>query len=239
MTVWQRKARRCGSLRCGRRWLPDRPGGTAKWPGAALLPVVAGILAVAASGCAGRLARFDYEEPAAAPAPAQQTVPAGPTGAPLSQPGNPLSRDQLLAFIHWRNDKLDVPSADHLADLIIADSQAANLDDRLVAAVVAVESSFNATARSSTGAEGLGQLMPDTARQLGVNDPYDPDQNLQGTVRYLAWLLALWNGRADLALASYSTGLNTVRHQIASGQSLGPAQLRYVQLVRGMYQRLL
>ncbi len=229
--VWQRNARRPKSLRGDGRSCPG-------WPGAAMVSVVAVFLALAASGCAGRLARFDYQEPAAPPVPppAARIVPAVP---PQPQSSNPLTRDQLLAFIHWRNDKLDGPSADHLADLIITDSQAANLDDRLVAAVVAVESSFDATARSSTGAQGLGQLMPDTAHQVGVTDPYDPDQNLEGTVRYLAWLLALWNGRADLALASYATGLNTVRHEIESGQPLGPAQTHYVQLVRGMYERLL
>ncbi len=239
--VWQSKARRFGALGGDVSSFHGRGGATAKGPGAPRIVVVAALLAATISGCAGRLARFDYEEPAAPPVPppAPRTAPAGPPAAPLSPASNPLTRDQLLAFIHWRNNKLDGPSADHLADLIIADSQAANLDDRLVAAVVAVESSFDATATSCTGAEGLGQLMPGTAQQLGVSDPYDPDQNLQGTVRYLAWLLALWNGRADLALASYSTGINTVRHEVASGQSLDSTQMHYVQLVRGMYERLM
>lgn len=82
---------------------------------------------------------------------------------------------------------------------------AAGLDPRLVAAVAWVESGFNAGAVSRAGALGLMQLMPATARGLGV-DPLDPAQNLAGGARYLAAQLERFGGRLELALAAYNAG---------------------------------
>lgn len=79
----------------------------------------------------------------------------------------------------------------------------------LFRANIAVESAFNPDARSSVGAIGLGQLMPGTADLLGV-DPYDPEENLHGSARYLLAQLADF-GAADLALAAYNAGPEAVR----------------------------
>lgn len=79
----------------------------------------------------------------------------------------------------------------------------------LFRANIAVESAFNPDARSSVGAIGLGQLMPGTADLLGV-DPYDPEDNLHGSARYLLAQLADF-GAADLALAAYNAGPEAVR----------------------------
>lgn len=78
------------------------------------------------------------------------------------------------------------------------------IDERLVRSVIAAESSFNPSARSPKGAVGLMQLMPATARALGAN-PLVPSENLDGGVRYLAWLLRTF-GRTDLALVAYNAG---------------------------------
>jgi soluble lytic murein transglycosylase-like protein len=80
-----------------------------------------------------------------------------------------------------------------------------NLDPRLVAAVVEVESSFSPRAVSPRGAGGLMQLMPGTARMLGVDDPFDIRQNIAGGTRYMAMLYDLF-GDWDLALAAYHAG---------------------------------
>jgi hypothetical protein len=80
----------------------------------------------------------------------------------------------------------------------------------LVRAVIAVESEFDRFAVSSKGAQGLMQLMPDTARRLGVADAFDARQNIFGGVQYLRLLLEMFNGNADYALAGYNAGENAV-----------------------------
>jgi hypothetical protein len=114
----------------------------------------------------------------------------------------PSSRDGILSLIrttavrHQRNRAL------RLAGLSADDWQF------LFRALVEAESSYNPTAVSPKGAYGLGQLMPDTARSLGV-DPRDPSQNLDGAARYLLAQLATFKD-IDLALAAYNAGPHRV-----------------------------
>jgi soluble lytic murein transglycosylase-like protein len=99
------------------------------------------------------------------------------------------------------------------ADLGVLVRQAAaryKLDEALLRAVVQAESAFNPQAISAVGAVGLMQLMPGTARELAVEDPLDPEQNLEGGARYLRWLLDLFPGRTELALAAYNAGPGAV-----------------------------
>lgn len=80
----------------------------------------------------------------------------------------------------------------------------------LAYAVAAVESSFDPQARSPKGALGLMQLMPETAERFGVMDPLDPADNVRGGVRFLRYLLDLFDGDLRLALAAYNAGENAV-----------------------------
>ncbi len=97
-------------------------------------------------------------------------------------------------------------------DLIVQHAQAQNLRPDLVRAVVQVESGYNPRAVSSKGAMGLMQLMPATARQLGVRAPFDPEENIRGGTTYLRQLLERFDGNEELALAAYNAGPMAVDH---------------------------
>lgn len=86
----------------------------------------------------------------------------------------------------------------------------AGLDPKLVHAVVRVESDYDLHALSVDGAMGLMQLMPQTARELGVEDAWDPEENLRAGTEYLARLVERFGGRVDLALAGYNAGPEAV-----------------------------
>jgi len=88
-----------------------------------------------------------------------------------------------------------------------------NVNPRLVCALIARESGFNPKSVSSSGAMGLGQLLPDTATALKVDNAFDPDQNIMGTTRYVSFLLNKWKAhpqQVPLTLASYAEGHNAI-----------------------------
>jgi hypothetical protein len=127
----------------------------------------------------------------------------------------------------------EMPEA--LRSLVNVISQNHGVDPALVRAVMKTESNFNRWAVSNKGARGLMQLIPETGARYGVRDFFDPQQNVEGGVQYLKFLLEKFNGNLDLSLAAYNAGENLV-------ERLGrippiPETTNYVRKVRANYAR--
>lgn len=110
--------------------------------------------------------------------------------------------------VNWHRTPLFVGRYD---DAIDQTAQEFDVDPALVRAVIHAESAFNPQAVSSKGAQGLMQLMPGTARDVGVANALDAEQNIRGGVNYLARMISLHDGDIELATAAYNAGPGAVR----------------------------
>jgi soluble lytic murein transglycosylase-like protein len=109
------------------------------------------------------------------------------------------------------------------------------LDPKLLHAVIRAESGYNTNAVSAKGAQGLMQLIPATAKRFGVNNSFDPRQNVMGGARYLSDLIKMFKGDLELALAGYNAGENAV---IRAGNKIPaiPETVAYVPKVMAFYR---
>lgn len=119
--------------------------------------------------------------------------------------------------------------------MIRASAERHGVDPALVKAIIHTESSFNPYARSPAGAQGLMQLMPGTARDMGVMNVWDPAQNIEGGVKYIAWLSQRFSNR-DHIIAAYNAGHANVRRY--GGTPPFKETRNYVRKVNSRYQTL-
>ena len=154
------------------------------------------------------------ETPAPSPVPAPTIVPPKPAAPPAPSLNDQAERLRKAADLMVQvNEQLGVPQSPYgqiIYDIAIRHS----INPHLVAALIHVESAFNARAVSPKGAYGLMQLLPETARRFGLNrkkDLFDPRKNLEAGVRYLKWLTNRFDGDAQKILAAYNAGEGAVQ----------------------------
>ena len=115
----------------------------------------------------------------------------------------------LHSNINWNTVALHL---DAYKDVIHEASLESGVDEAFIRAIIHAESAFNPRAMSLKGAQGLMQLMPGTANDMGVLDAFDPAQNIRGGARYLGLLMKNFNGNVRLAAAAYNAGPGSVQH---------------------------
>ncbi|MEP7280413.1 MAG: transglycosylase SLT domain-containing protein [Rubrivivax sp.] len=144
--------------------------------------------------------------PQGAPPPCLRPPPEEP--APAAAPPNRMAVARAARLLPWPPPPAQAPAPIvRYVELVAPDFQ---LAPALVLAIIATESNFNASAVSPKNAQGLMQLIPDTARRFGVRDAMDPAQNIRGGMAYLRWLLAYFEGDVTLAAAAYNAGERAV-----------------------------
>jgi soluble lytic murein transglycosylase-like protein len=116
-------------------------------------------------------------------------------------------------------------------------SEALGLDPSLIKAVIQTESNFNQKAVSSAGAKGLMQLMPGTAKEMGVKDPFNPLDNIWGGARYLKRMLDNYGGNLNKALAAYNWGPGNVNRHGTASKNMPRETRRYIEVVNRNYNR--
>ena len=130
-------------------------------------------------------------------------------------------------------DAQPAAAASPFDQFITRHAAASRVDPELVRAVIAAESNFDPTAVSRRGAVGLMQLIPSTARRFGVGNLFHPEQNIEGGIKYLRFLLDAFDNDLKLVLAAYNAGENVVRR--FSGVPPYPETITYIRRVTGRY----
>jgi SLT domain-containing protein len=143
---------------------------------------------------------------------------------------------ELLLGEDFQSSDLDGSGKDKISSIIQKAADALGLDPALVRAVIKTESNFNSKAVSRAGAKGLMQLMPLTAKEMGVKDPFDPLENIWGGARYLKRMLDKNGGNLNKALAAYNWGPGNLE-KYGSGGQLPKETRRYIEVVNKNYKK--
>jgi hypothetical protein len=142
--------------------------------------------------------------------------------------------DWVTRSFSARPPALSAPPSQDVNRLVQETSERFRVDPQLVHAIIKVESEYDPNAVSRRGAMGLMQLIPATARRFGVQNPFDPQQNIEGGVNYLKYLLDIFGGDLGLSLAAYNAGEQSV---LRTGGIPSFSETRdYVRKVTRLYQ---
>ncbi|NQZ24257.1 MAG: lytic transglycosylase domain-containing protein [Colwellia sp.] len=141
---------------------------------------------------------------------------------------------QLNSLVNWHNTRL-FPR--HFNKTINQQARLYNIDHALIRAVIHAESHFDPRALSKTGAQGLMQLMPETAKELGLKNSFDARQNIKAGSRHLARLIRKYGGNITLVSAAYNAGEGAVKKY--NGVPPYPETKMYVERVKILHQRYL
>lgn len=134
---------------------------------------------------------------------------------------------------HYKSKKSHITNAADYHQIIYSKSRKYNIEPSLIKAVIKVESNWDSTAVSRKGAMGLMQLMPFTAKEMDVKNPFNPEENIEGGIRYLRYLLDKFNGDLTLALAAYNAGPKTIEE--FGGIPPVPETQKYIKRVLSIY----
>lgn len=145
----------------------------------------------------------------------------------------------IRSLIKSYNKNIDNSKLENIIFYVNKYSVENNIEPKLVFSLIARESSFKDNIVSKSGAIGLGQLLYSTAKDLGINNPFDIEENIKGTIKYLKKMLILCNNNIDLALASYKMGYYSVSKIINSGNRLPENTINYINDIKREYQRII
>jgi hypothetical protein len=132
------------------------------------------------------------------------------TDTPLGKNAKRVIKDNTNSTPTQQPAKIDSKNTSGYHRIVHEKAREYNIDPSLVKAVIKTESNWNYMAVSRKGAMGLMQLMPSTANDMNVHNPFNPEENIEGGIKYLKYLLERFNGDLTLALAAYNAGPKTV-----------------------------
>ena len=155
----------------------------------------------------------------------------------LRQVGEPPAKPPECLFDADGRDIVARAEPEHrkIMDLVLKLAPEYGVYPRLAMAIIRAESNFNPLAISAKNAQGLMQLIPETAERFNVRKPFDPEQNIRGGLSYLRWLLAYFQGNVALVAAAYNAGEGTVDRY--GGIPPYPETRGYVQRIREIFKR--
>ena len=155
----------------------------------------------------------------------------------LRQVGDPVSKAPECLFDSDGPDILAkaIPEHKKVMDLVLKLAPEYGVSPRLAMAIIRAESNFNPVAISPKNAQGLMQLIPETAERFNVRKPFDPEQNIRGGLAYLRWLLAYFQGDVTLVAAAYNAGEGAVNR--FAGIPPYPETQGYVKRIRDIFKR--